>query len=89
MIAPNRSARSGLPLHNLWARTRDGFSSPEVLELMGGELGLSGGVLDVAVPEPFLDRPSVVPAAGEREAAGAAPPCCMDRSGRVGERPVP
>ena len=28
---------------------------PEVLEAVGGELGVAGGVLDVAVTEPFLD----------------------------------
>ena len=60
---------------------------PEVLEPMGGELGVAGGVLDVAVPEPFLDRPSVVPAVGEREAAGVAQHVRVDGEGEAGCHP--
>jgi hypothetical protein len=31
---------------------------PEVLEPVGGELGVAGGVLDVAVAEPLIDLAS-------------------------------
>ena len=34
---------------------------PEILEPVGGELGVAGGVLDVTVAEPLLDRAGVVP----------------------------
>jgi hypothetical protein len=54
---------------------------PEVLEAVGGELGVAGGVLDVAVSEPFLDRPGVVPAMGEREAAAMAQDVRVDGEG--------
>ena len=60
---------------------------PEVLEPVGGELGVAGGVLDVAVPEPFLDRPGVVPAMGEREAAAMAQHVRVDREGEPGRHP--
>ena len=42
---------------------------PEIPEPMGGELGVAGGVLDVAMPEPLLDGAGIVPPMSEREAA--------------------
>ena len=57
---------------------------PEVLEPVGGELGVAGGVLDVAVAEPFLDGAGVVPGMGEREAAGMAQHVRVDGEGELG-----
>ena len=71
--APSRTA--------LLPETPSVFPLPEALEPEGGELGAAGGGLDVAVPEPFLDRPGVVPAVGEGEAAGMARHAGMDREG--------
>ena len=47
---------------------------------------VAGGVLDVAVAEPFLNGAGVVPAVGER---GAAMPqhVRMDREGGLGRQP--
>ena len=60
---------------------------PEVLEPVGGELGVAGGVLDVAMPEPFLDRAGVVLAVGEREAAGMSQHVGVDGEGELGRHP--
>ena len=54
---------------------------PEVLEPVGGELGVAGGVLDVAVAEPFLDGAGIVLAMGEGEAAGMAQHVRVDGEG--------
>ena len=62
------------------------FLLPEVSEPVGGELGVAGGVLDVAVPEPLLDGTRVVSAVGEREAAGVAQHVRVDREGELGRR---
>ena len=49
----------------------DSFSShvssilPEVLEAIGGQLGVTDRVLDVLVPEPSLQRPRVVAGVGQ------------------------
>ena len=59
---------------------------PEVLEPIGGELGVSGGVLDVAVPEPFLDALCRA-GSGEREAAGVAQHVRVDWEGEAGCHP--
>jgi hypothetical protein len=40
------------------------LSSPEILEPIGGQLGIAHRVLDVFVPEPCLQRPRVVPGIG-------------------------
>src|SRR3954471_11027416 len=44
------------------------FVPPEVLEPLGGQLG----VPDVLMPEPLLNGPRVVPIVGQLEAAGMA-----------------
>ena len=71
--APSRTA--------LLPETPSVFPLPEALEPEGGELGAAGGVPDVAVPEPFLDRPGVVLAVGEGEAASTAQHVGMNRGG--------
>jgi hypothetical protein len=71
--APSRTA--------LLPETPSVFPLPEALEPEGGELGAAGGVPDVAVPGPFLDRPGAVLAVGEGEAAGMARHAGMDREG--------
>ena len=53
VLAMNRTA--------LLPETPSVFPLPEVLETVGGELGVAGGVLDVAVAEPFLDGAGIVP----------------------------
>jgi hypothetical protein len=57
---------------------------PEVIEALGGELGVAGGVLDVAVPEPPLDGAGVVAGVGEGEAAGVPQHVRVDREGELG-----
>ena len=61
---------------------------PEVLEAMGGEFGVAGGVLDVAVAEPFLDGAGIVLAMGEGEAAGMAQHVGMDGEGSSAAAPI-
>ena len=39
--------------------------SPEVIEAAGGELGVKGGMLDIAVPEVVLDGACVLAVVGE------------------------
>ena len=54
---------------------------------MGGELRVTGGVLDVAVPQPFLDGAGIVAGMGEREAAGMAQHVRVDGEGEPGCNP--
>ena len=63
-------------------------SLPEVLEAVGGELGVAGGVLDVAMSEPFLDGAGVVLAVGEGEAAGMAQHVWVDGEGSSAATPI-
>lgn len=60
------------------------LSPPEVLEPLGGELGVSRRVLNVAVPKPLLDRARVVSVMGELEAAGVAEHVRVDGEGELG-----
>jgi hypothetical protein len=45
---------------------------PEIPEPSGGELGVAGGALEVAVAEPRLQRPGVVAVVGELAAGWQA-----------------
>jgi hypothetical protein len=46
------------------------FSTPEVLETIGRQLGVAHCMLDVAVAQVSLQCPGIMPLVGEGEAAG-------------------
>src|SRR5207237_7217240 len=51
---------------------------PEILEPVGGQLGVAHRVLDVLVPKPRLQRPGVVAGIGERVATAVPQHVRMD-----------
>ena len=61
---------------------------PEGSEAVGGELGVPGRVLDVAVPKPVLDGAGVVAVIGELEAAGVPQHVRVDGEGELGAAPI-
>src|SRR6516165_10379798 len=59
-------------------------SLPEELEPIRCQLGVSDCVLDVAMAEPSLQRPCVVPCIGQGEAAAVAQHVREDLEGHAG-----
>jgi hypothetical protein len=57
---------------------------PKISEALRGELGVPGRVLDVAVPEPLLDRAGVVAIMGELEPTGVPEHVRVDGEGELG-----
>src|SRR3712207_1596516 len=72
------AAPQGIAGHDFRCAASSGLLRPKVSEALGGELGVPGRVLDVAVPEPLLDRAGVVAVVGD-----AVTEPLLDRAGVV------
>ena len=62
---------------------------PEVLEPVGGQLGVAHRMLDVLVAEPGLQSARIVPGIGQRIAAAMAQHVRMDRKWHLRPGPDP
>src|SRR5262249_10937265 len=66
------------------AARRDRRLSPEVLKSIRRKFGVAHGVLDVAMPEPGLQRPRVVAGVSQSIATCVPEHVRMDREGHAG-----
>src|SRR3712207_4029765 len=78
------AAPQGIAGHDFRCAASSVLLPPKVSEALGGELGVPGRVLDVAVPEPLLDRAGVVAVVGELEAAAVPEHVRVDGEGEAG-----
>src|SRR4051794_3676522 len=62
------------------------FVLPEILEPLCGQLGVTRGVLDVAMAKPLLNSSRVMAIVGQLKATGVAQHVRVDREGELGRR---
>ncbi len=82
-------------LHKHWIVTRrrihctNGSITPEVFESIRCQLGIAGGVLDVAVSEVLLDRTRILPVVGQFVSCGVAQHVWVNLERDAGFAPSP